>query len=253
MCKVFQGPIERIFLWPIRAGSDPGRPGNSPGCRIAVWRVTGSAGSRAVSRRLATASTRAAGSWARAGTSAPSCHASPFGWRSPPARSTKASFRAGDVLQCDEHGATVGRTAAKPSAETLLHIEIARRRGAGAVLHTHSVWTTVLSDLHAAAGGFTIEGYEMLKGLHGVRSHDHREWIPILANDQNMPRLAQRVGETLDRFPRRTRSCCAATVSTPGATRSRTPNGTSRFWSSCSKRSVGRGGGSRSAIHNFEL
>ena len=88
----------------------------------------------------------------------------------------------------------------KPSAETLLHIEIARRRGAGAVLHTHSVWTTVLSDLHAAAGGFTIEGYEMLKGLHGVRSHDHREWIPILANDQNMPRLAQRVGETLDRF-----------------------------------------------------
>jgi len=62
------------------------------------------------------------------------------------------------------------------------------------------VWTTVLSDLHAAAGGFAIEGYEMLKGLHGVRSHDHREWIPILANDQNMPQLAARVGETLDRF-----------------------------------------------------
>jgi methylthioribulose-1-phosphate dehydratase len=113
----------------------------------------------------------------------------------------KGQLRAGDVLQCDEHGAIVGRTAGKPSAETLLHIEIARRRGAGAVLHTHSVWTTVLSDLHAAADGFTIDGYEMLKGLHGVRSHDHREWIPILANDQNMPRLAQRVGETLDRFP----------------------------------------------------
>ena len=48
--------------------------------------------------------------------------------------------------------------------------------------------------------GLTIEGYEMLKGLQGVRSHDHREWIPIIANDQNMPRLAQRVGETLDRF-----------------------------------------------------
>ena len=120
----------------------------------------------------------------------------------------KGRLRAGDILQCDEHGAAVGRrrppdplaAAGKPSAETLLHIEIARRRGAGAVLHTHSVWTTVLSDLHAAAGGFTIEGYEMLKGLHGVRSHDHREWIPILANDQNMPRLAQRVGETLDSF-----------------------------------------------------
>jgi methylthioribulose-1-phosphate dehydratase len=124
----------------------------------------------------------------------------------------KGQLRPGDVLQCDELGAAVGRTggtpgaaqrasSGRPSAETLLHIEIARRRGAGAVLHTHSVWTTVLSDLHAAAGGFTIEGYEMLKGLDGVRSHDHREWIPILANDQNMPRLAQRVGETLDRFP----------------------------------------------------
>jgi len=112
----------------------------------------------------------------------------------------KGQLRAGDVLQCDERGAVVGRKAGTPSAETLLHIEIARRRAAGAVLHTHSVWTTVLSDLHAAAGGFTIEGYEMLKGLHGVRSHDHREWIPILANDQDMPRLAQRAGETLDRF-----------------------------------------------------
>jgi methylthioribulose-1-phosphate dehydratase len=123
----------------------------------------------------------------------------------------KGQLRASDVLQCDEHGAVVGRkggrpdsargaSSRRPSAETLLHIEIARRRAAGAVLHTHSVWTTVLSDLHAAAGGFTIEGYEMLKGLDGVRSHDYREWIPILANDQNMPRLAERAGETLDRF-----------------------------------------------------
>jgi len=112
----------------------------------------------------------------------------------------KGRLRAGDILQCDEHGAVIGRKGGTPSAETLLHIEIARRRGAGAVLHTHSVWTTVLSDLHAAAGGFTIDGYEMLKGLQGVRSHEHREWIPILANDQNMPRLAQRVGETLDSF-----------------------------------------------------
>jgi methylthioribulose-1-phosphate dehydratase len=123
----------------------------------------------------------------------------------------KGNLRAGDVLLCDEHGTVLGleagtaaaalrAPAGKPSAETLLHIEIARHRGAGAVLHTHSVWTTVLSDLYAGAGGFTIEGYEMLKGLHGVGSHEHREWIPIIANDQDMPRLARRVVETLDRF-----------------------------------------------------
>src|SRR5579862_5648437 len=111
-----------------------------------------------------------------------------------------------DILQCDEHGAVVrppraSPAARKPSAETLLHVEIARRRRAGAVLHTHSVWTTVLSDLHGEEGGFGIDGYEMLKGLKGVPSHEHREWIPIVDNDQDMPRLALRVGTTLDAWP----------------------------------------------------
>ena len=123
----------------------------------------------------------------------------------------KGQLRRGDILQCDERGVLVGPRAGRrspgsrspearrPSAETLLHVEIARLRGSGAVLHTHSVWTTVLSDLYGSDGGFAIEGYEMLKGLENVRSHQHREWIPIIQNDQDMPRLAGRVAETLDR------------------------------------------------------
>jgi methylthioribulose-1-phosphate dehydratase len=123
----------------------------------------------------------------------------------------KGLLSTSDILQCDEDGAVVpnGRSglastpagsmpAQKPSAETLLHIEVARRTGADAVLHTHSVWTTILSDVHGDAGGFAIEGYEMLKGLAGVRSHEHREWIPIVDNDQQMGRLASRVGALLD-------------------------------------------------------
>ena len=112
----------------------------------------------------------------------------------------KGQLRPADILRCDEQGAVVGRKGGTPSAETLLHIEIARRRGANAILHTHSVWTTVLSDLHAANEGIAVEGYEMLKGLKGVRSHEHREWIPIIPNDQDMPRLARRVAEVLDTF-----------------------------------------------------
>jgi methylthioribulose-1-phosphate dehydratase len=119
----------------------------------------------------------------------------------------KGQLRRADILQCDERGAIVGRRSPgrrrpgrrRPSAETLLHIAIARLRGSGAVLHTHSVWTTVLSDLHACDGGLGIEGYEMLKGLKNVRSHEHREWIPIIQNDQNMSRLAERVVESLDK------------------------------------------------------
>jgi methylthioribulose-1-phosphate dehydratase len=107
-----------------------------------------------------------------------------------------------DILQCDDRGRVTGR-AGKPSAETLLHVEVVRRRGAGAVLHTHSVWSTMLSESWAArtGGALVIEGYEMLKGLAGVASHDHRERVPILENDQDIPRLAVRVGETLDRYP----------------------------------------------------
>src|SRR5882724_1339695 len=57
----------------------------------------------------------------------------------------KGTLRASDILQCDEHGHVVGGRSRKPSAETLLHVEIAKRRGAGAVLHTHSVWSTMIS------------------------------------------------------------------------------------------------------------
>jgi hypothetical protein len=71
------------------------------------------------------------------------------------------------------------------SAEASLHLTIARVRGAGAVLHTHSIWSTILSDASAADGGLGIEGYEMLKGLEGVYTHEHREWLPILDNSQN--------------------------------------------------------------------
>jgi len=111
----------------------------------------------------------------------------------------KGALRASDILQCDEHARVIGRAKGTPSAETLLHVEIARRRGAGAVLHTHSVWSTMLSDADGAS--VAIEGYEMLKGLAGVTSHEHRELVPIVDNDQDMTRLARRVGETLDSHP----------------------------------------------------
>ena len=98
------------------------------------------------------------------------------------------------LVEIDGDGASL---VGKPSAEAPLHVALASARGAGAVLHTHSIWSTVLSDRHAAAGGLAITGYEMLKGLDGVSTHEHREWIPIFANDQDMARLAGRVRQVL--------------------------------------------------------
>lgn len=104
-------------------------------------------------------------------------------------------------IQVAGDGRVVGQHAGRPSAETLLHLEIIRARGAGAVLHTHSVWGTIVSELHADARGLAIEGYEMSKGLSGVVSHDHREWLPIVENDQDMRRLSGVIGRVLDEQP----------------------------------------------------
>ena len=113
----------------------------------------------------------------------------------------KGSLEATQIVDIDESCSVHGGYG-NPSAETLLHLEIVRRRGAGAVLHTHSVWGTLLSDRHGLDGGLTIEGYEMLKGLDGVRSHEHREWVPIVANDQDMTRLSGVVARMLDEDPK---------------------------------------------------
>jgi methylthioribulose-1-phosphate dehydratase len=109
----------------------------------------------------------------------------------------KGLLTADSIVEIDGDGVPLRAASGSPSAEAQLHVAIASARGAGAILHTHSIWSTVLSDRHAPEGGLAIAGYEMLKGLEGVSTHEHREWIPILENDQDMVRLAGRTRELL--------------------------------------------------------
>jgi methylthioribulose-1-phosphate dehydratase len=113
----------------------------------------------------------------------------------------KGELIADQMLTIDENARIVNQDSGKPSDESLLHIRIVKERDAGAVLHTHSVWNTILSDLYASEGGVTIAGYEMLKGLQGVRTHEHSEWLPIIDNSQNMPALAESIAQTLSEHP----------------------------------------------------
>ena len=112
----------------------------------------------------------------------------------------KGTLSPESFVRVDANGAMV-EGSGRPSAETALHLLVASRRHADAVLHTHSVWSTIVSDLHANTGGLWIEGYEMLKGLEGVKSHSHREWLPIIENDQDMTQLAGGVEAMLDKYP----------------------------------------------------
>jgi methylthioribulose-1-phosphate dehydratase len=111
----------------------------------------------------------------------------------------KGELTPDDILEYGD--GRVLRGAGSASAETALHLEIVAARAAGAVLHTHSIWSTLLSHRCAEDGGLAISGYEMLKGLAGIATHEHREWLPILENDQDMPRLADAVRGVLADHP----------------------------------------------------
>ena len=103
---------------------------------------------------------------------------------------------AGHLLQ--DHGAN-GR---KSSAETLLHCLIAKSLpDVGAILHTHSIWGTILSrqalNAHQTTGAIRIEGYEMLKGLEGITTHDTTIDVPVFQNSQDMVELSDSIQEVL--------------------------------------------------------
>ena len=103
------------------------------------------------------------------------------------------------IVAIDEHGQVL-QGSGTPSAEAMLHLAIVRSRSAGAVLHTHSVWSTILSEA-TPDGSLTIEGYEMLKGLDGVGTHEHRERLPIVENTQHWTAAAPLIETILREHP----------------------------------------------------
>jgi methylthioribulose-1-phosphate dehydratase len=105
----------------------------------------------------------------------------------------KGRLAPGDFLTLDEHGRPVEPGPDRPSAETALHLMLTARPGVGAVLHTHSVWATVLSERFSGEGGLWLGGYEMLKAFDGVTTHEQRVWVPIFDNTQDIPTLAAEV------------------------------------------------------------
>ena len=115
----------------------------------------------------------------------------------------KGSLLPRDFVRVDGDGFPIVPEQPKASAETLLHIVVAEQPDVGAVMHTHSIWGTLLSDFYFKDNGFGIEGYEMLKGLAGVTTHEHSEWVPVFDNTQDIPVLAEQVRQCLkdSQFP----------------------------------------------------
>jgi len=105
-----------------------------------------------------------------------------------------------DLLEIDMNGAVLSGKR-RPSAETELHRVIyGTRQNVGSVLHVHSVWNTLLSGrFEGDCDGFiALRGYELLKGLAGVTTHEHEERVPIIANTQEYAVLAEKLRATLE-------------------------------------------------------
>ncbi len=109
----------------------------------------------------------------------------------------KRHLTPGDLMLVGPGGRPVAGETAKPSAEAALHAVIVPATGAGSVLHVHSVPNTLLGEHFVGKGGFTLRGYEMLKGLEGVTTHESEVFVPVLRNSQDMDALAGEVRELL--------------------------------------------------------
>lgn len=104
----------------------------------------------------------------------------------------KGHLTANDFVVVDADGRPVGFGV--PSAETPLHAQMFRLDPRiGAVVHTHSVPCTVLGLALPERRSLDLEGYEMLKALPGIASHEARASIPIFENTQDIPALAREV------------------------------------------------------------
>lgn len=102
-----------------------------------------------------------------------------------------------DFVLIDGEGRAVEADALKSSAETMLHVVLAAETNAGAILHTHSVWGTLLSDRFASEGKLIISGYEMLKALDEISTHDASAEIDIFANTQDISAMGEQLRSRL--------------------------------------------------------
>lgn len=95
-----------------------------------------------------------------------------------------------DFVLVDEHGHLLDNQVGKPSAETLLHVEVFNKTQATCSLHVHTVDNNVLSELYASAGEVVFTGQEIIKAL-GHWEEDAVVRVPIIENHADIPTLAE--------------------------------------------------------------
>ena len=99
-----------------------------------------------------------------------------------------------DFLLVDACGRPAEPISVKPSAETLLHVEVYKKTNAGCSLHVHTVDNNVISELYGDRGEVIFTSQELIKAF-GYWEEDAVLRIPIIPNHADIPRLAAVFGE----------------------------------------------------------
>jgi methylthioribulose-1-phosphate dehydratase len=80
----------------------------------------------------------------------------------------------------------------KSSAETFLHTVLYQENPEiEVILHTHSVYATILSQKYLSDGFLLLENYEVLKGLGNIKTHEVSVKVPIFENTQDIAALSE--------------------------------------------------------------
>lgn len=109
----------------------------------------------------------------------------------------KSVHTAEDFLIVDHNGAPVEATALKPSAETLIHCEIYRLTGCGAIFHVHTVFNNIVTEWYAEQGAVPVKSVELIKAFN-IWEEDAEIQIPVLPNYAQIPRIAELIPDRLD-------------------------------------------------------
>ncbi|MBT2637370.1 MULTISPECIES: methylthioribulose 1-phosphate dehydratase [unclassified Bacillus (in: firmicutes)] len=99
-----------------------------------------------------------------------------------------------DFLLVDQFGRPVEDTHLKPSAETLLHVEVYKRTNAGCSLHVHTIDNNVISEVYGDRGEVQFQGQELIKAFD-IWEEDAVLKIPIIPNYAHIPTLAKAFSE----------------------------------------------------------
>lgn len=102
-----------------------------------------------------------------------------------------------DYLLVNEKGEPTESTRLKPSAETLIHCEIYKATGCGAIFHVHTVFNNLVSELYAEKGSIPVQGVELIKAFN-IWEDEALIEVPILPNYTHIPSIAELVPGVLD-------------------------------------------------------